>query len=135
MAATEDARFMSSRLTGAFQKGTSSMTMNIKGRFFLFDGARLPSLLLSVSSTIYDMHIDCLVGGQEVYRVGEVLLGTGHGGDAHEGVVDCDTEVVDGHAGGAEEDKVSEGRFDIPPHGAADEIVDRDNLRCSSFRV
>jgi hypothetical protein len=76
-----------------------------------------------------------LVGFQEAYRVCEVLLGTGHGGDAHEGVVHSDAEVVDGHAGGAEEDKVSEGRLNVPPHGAADEIVDRDNLQGLGFRI
>mmetsp|Transcript_2106 Transcript_2106/g.6072 ORF Transcript_2106/g.6072 Transcript_2106/m.6072 type:complete len:541 (-) Transcript_2106:211-1833(-) len=58
--------------------------------------------------------------------VGKMLLGANDGGDAHAGIIDGDTEVVNRYARRTEEDKVTDGGFSIPGYSSADSIFDDD---------
>mmetsp|Transcript_50475 Transcript_50475/g.114618 ORF Transcript_50475/g.114618 Transcript_50475/m.114618 type:complete len:275 (-) Transcript_50475:68-892(-) len=53
-----------------------------------------------------------------------MLLRAHHVGDSHGGVVDRDAEVVDGHSAGPKEDEVAHHGLGVPPHLAADQVVD-----------
>mmetsp|Transcript_4545 Transcript_4545/g.10933 ORF Transcript_4545/g.10933 Transcript_4545/m.10933 type:complete len:403 (+) Transcript_4545:1541-2749(+) len=58
--------------------------------------------------------------------VGKMLLGANDSGDAHAGIIDGDTEVVDRNAGRTEEDKVTDGGLGIPRYSSTDGIFNDD---------
>ena len=64
-----------------------------------------------------------LVNGDLLGGVGDMVVAANHVRDLHEGVVDGDDVVVDGHAGRPHQDRIADrlaGKLDI----AADDVVE-----------